>query len=1230
MTLGWPRPGFVTAADDDPGPWAGGITVEHVTLAHDASVPLRRVLLMLGYRVTGLYLRYPSSGTRWAYVDLGIARASGFDESTAPAGPRGTGQPWNARWNGPTLALPVPPVLDARTPGLSMAVEFFDGTTWQVDRDDDILYVGYDDPSAAPTADDADQMAGQLATAVGACARALIADGIDRFLERDFAPDTGCGLFWLIDPTWWRPDLETGQREPSRHGRQVEKVGFYARNAIVDYPDIGGIFAEQVSGIPPDALPTDPHGVSLADFGLDNIIHVAVGWAFGRRVVAALYADTFFTQLGRWLVEREEEHLLSEQAIDQLRHAPWFEVLVTLVDAGVLTPTALEEGALAVEELPEPVVAVRTSRDEVALFVWDVFLIRLARVRDENGAEIHDEEPAGEDKTLLDPIEDFSWDYVVPADGNGPDVLYLVAAPGVLIDIPPEPEPDGWEIQVIRLPARSLVPEWGTAVQPHLLLAPYVVSADDLIALRPPGGLGETEDPDRPGEVTSAHSVLVTPKPDGVRLNYPVTAAGEEGQLVMEVTLPATAPGGPPYSGALYSGDERYAFDIFYFVDFEYPYYLVPYVSAWVTSGIQVAVRQVVPPDDLVLENWRLPCDVWEVPSYPSVPEFGEPLPFNMDRFEHLSAFADGWEPPWTLDDSLRPERRFSPMDVQTVMTFWWVYFCADLVIGMIPIVGDVVGVAELSAALSTGHDKYGRPVANLDIVMMGLGVLLPLVSSGMARSMGRDVRGLTVGGSAEDLIQAALRPGGLTDDIVTEATEKATNWWRLDVLDRPAVLAEIKALVGPAANRFAAALQGDFLRPEDVLNEAVNGLRHGELQRAFRQWAARRLAAGETATVEEYLRSGVRGRARVILQTLCGNDIFPTGLRARRAPSTANRYISLKHITFRPGPPAQQWLVDRTDDVLAEVRRLTSQRPPPRIWTNQIYLSEADIASRSGVEYLQLVEKLLGSLTASGNVADLTVADLQKILGNKQMYPGELAALLVGSIDVLEHDLRQMGRSLDDVLPIGTGSGRPLEGLTGYFQQMITGSGYEHSTRFETLIVGDELNNGATIDMLRWGLPLRLSSLTDTMGSGPDVVRYAGGRAFLRQGKSYRGMQDLVADESWEDAVTGEWHGPEVLRQLWSDLQRLGITSFDVPGPPGTATMVRIDGEIRFTVDVQYYYLKLLARTSDPDDIVDALYEELSGAVEDQFTAYLAKPDVRKFLNIPDDLVITLKLDFL
>jgi hypothetical protein len=194
----------------------------------------------------------------------------------------------------------------------------------------------------------------------------------------------------------------------------------------------------------------------------------------------------------------------------------------------------------------------------------------------------------------------------------------------------------------------------------------------------------------------------------------------------------------------------------------------------------------------------------------------------------------------------------------------------------------------------------------------------------------------------------------------------------------------------------------------------------------------------------------------------------------------------------------------------------------------------------------------------------------------------------------------------------------------------MITGSGYEHSTRFETLIVGDELNNGATIDMLRWGLPLRLSSLTDTMGSGPDVVRYAGGRAFLRQGKSYRGMQDLVADESWEDAVTGEWHGPEVLRQLWSDLQRLGITNFDVPGPPGTATMVRIDGEIRFTVDVQYYYLKLLARTSDPDDIVDALYEELSGAVEDQFTAYLAKPDVRKFLNIPDDLVITLKLDFL
>lgn len=1210
MTLGWPRPGPVVAAGDDAGPWGGGITLEHVALVHDVAVPLRRVLLMMGHQTSALYFRYPSSGLEWAHIDPGLSQAGGIDEAEV-SGLHSTGQPWNARWIGPTLALAILPIMDARNPGLSMAIEFFSGSTWEVDAGGGFLYVGYDEPSAAPTAQNPSETAQRLKEAVDACAQGLMVDGLDRFTQGDLAPDTACGLFWLIDPMWWRQELETGQREPSRHGRQVEKVGTYARNAIVEAPDTGGIFAEQVSGVrPPDVLPADFEEISLA-----NVILVAVGWMFGKRVVASLYADKFFNQIPPWLVERGEEHLLPEQVIDELRHAPWFEILVTLVDAGVLTPTALGDSALAEDQLPDPVVAVRVSQNVVALFVFDVFLITLARVRDEDGAAIQDQELPGDDKSLVDPIEDFTWDWVSPADAATPPPLYLVAAPGVFIDIPAEPEPDGWAIQVVRVPDRALVPEWGTAVQPHLLLAPYAVTATDLIE-----------------ELDAAHAVLVSPKQDGgVRLTYPVSEIGEEGQLVVEVTLP---PGehvdGSPHTGAMYSGDERYAFDIFYYVDWRYPHYLVPYISVWATSGVQVAVRQVVPPDDLVLENWRLPCDVWEVPSYPSVPAFGEPLPFNMDRFENLSAFATGWEPPWTLEDSLRPEQRFSAMDVETIMTFWWVYLCADLVIGMIPIVGNVADLAELASALYAGQDKYGRPVANMDIALMSLGVLVPLVSSGMAKSMGRDVVGLTLGGSADDLIQAAIRPGGLTRAIVREATEKSTTWWRLDPLARRGVLTEIQALVGPAASRFATQLQGEFLLPEEVLNEAVNGMRNGELQRSFRQWAARRLAAGESVTVEEYMRSGVRGHARVILQTLCGNDAFPTGLRARRAPSTATRYRSFGHIQFRPGPPAHQWLVDRKHDVLAEVRDIVLRRKPPRIWTNQTYLSDADIIARAPDEYVERVERLLASLTATGDLADLSVADLQKIVGRKQFYQRELAEMLVVAMDVLEHDMRQMGRSLDDVLPVGAGDGRPLEGLSGYFQLMITGSGYEHSTRFETLIVGDELAHGATVDTLRWGLPLRVSPLTNTMGSGPDVVTYVGGLARLRQGKSYSGMRDLVADSSWEDMVTGEWHGPEVLRQLWTDLQRLGITGFDVPGPPGSLAMVRIDGEIRFTVDVQYYYMKLLDRTGNPDRLVDRLYAELSPTVEDQFTAYLNKPAVRAFLKLPDDLVITLKLDFL
>jgi hypothetical protein len=85
----------------------------------------------------------------------------------------------------------------------------------------------------------------------------------------------------------------------------------------------------------------------------------------------------------------------------------------------------------------------------------------------------------------------------------------------------------------------------------------------------------------------------------------------------------------------------------------------------------------------------------------------------------------------------------------------------ADTAAGLIPVVGDAADLAELSKAVATGSDRYGRPVSAFDLAVLGIAALLPLVGAGALRAAGRSTRG-----AARTLNELAARLGKTREEM--------------------------------------------------------------------------------------------------------------------------------------------------------------------------------------------------------------------------------------------------------------------------------------------------------------------------------------------------------------------------------------------------------------------------------------------------------------------------------
>lgn len=176
----------------------------------------------------------------------------------------------------------------------------------------------------------------------------------------------------------------------------------------------------------------------------------------------------------------------------------------------------------------------------------------------------------------------------------------------------------------------------------------------------------------------------------------------------------------------------------------------------------------------------------------------------------------------------------------------------ADVGVGFIPFVGDMVDMAELLYASQTGRDRWGRPVSNWQLAVMYLGAALPFVSvpfiHGMTEAIGQVVERLPAGkvwrvmeptGRAADFaldeVELALKEPTILERLqltdASKARRRTTEALAEDVADDAATSGSAGARL---ADRLANQTDDGWVTVEDVISDDGSGFTYSSLQTAY------------------------------------------------------------------------------------------------------------------------------------------------------------------------------------------------------------------------------------------------------------------------------------------------------------------------------------------------------------------------------------------------------------
>ncbi|HEX7903426.1 MAG TPA: hypothetical protein VF487_06080 [Chitinophagaceae bacterium] len=226
-----------------------------------------------------------------------------------------------------------------------------------------------------------------------------------------------------------------------------------------------------------------------------------------------------------------------------------------------------------------------------------------------------------------------------------------------------------------------------------------------------------------------------------------------------------------------------------------------------------------------------------------------------------------------------------------------------DLNIGMIPVLGDLVDIGEFLYALFTDKDKWGRKVTTEEKVMMGIGALLPFVSSavlkGSQKLVGKFGNRAVI---AEEVIEALKRSRLTAEDadFIRNVT-KAADLPIKHGFENSSVAIEtgirLSSMETKRTRGIINKFESGYWQVEQFLGPKAKGFTHTELQELYVKY--KQINKKELSPIQWMIEATSKKTVKM-LETMFGKDF-------RKALSTAwagkiKRLINIVDIPLPPG----------------------------------------------------------------------------------------------------------------------------------------------------------------------------------------------------------------------------------------------------------------------------------------------------------------------------------------
>lgn len=248
-------------------------------------------------------------------------------------------------------------------------------------------------------------------------------------------------------------------------------------------------------------------------------------------------------------------------------------------------------------------------------------------------------------------------------------------------------------------------------------------------------------------------------------------------------------------------------------------------------------------------------------------------------------------------------------------------YTVIDIGLGFIPIVGDVVDIADFFQATITGRDRWGRPISQFDLILMGFAAAMPIASSGILRKAGALAGSPFV--TPNIVVQAPLPdsfltrlspiyktegPADIADlEALFDASEEVMNltFYNRSITSETtrrnvaqSFIADAVTKGGRLMARLDAIVEGaaeNFLRLEDLLTADGKNFAFSVFQTDFKDASRRCLKdTGAILTPAKYLEFYARGISRAAAKGVLGAEAVGRVARKTakklKSPSFAGR----------------------------------------------------------------------------------------------------------------------------------------------------------------------------------------------------------------------------------------------------------------------------------------------------------------------------------------------------